>query len=171
MEITEAQALITSTVIDSNTAGHWLDLGCGTGTFTRALAGILPPGSRITAVDQDPNALRSIPASHAGIEISTLLADVSSLALGAVDGVLLANVLHFVKDQRAMLARLAAATSQVLLVEYDRTHPRPPWVPFPVSRERAITLFREAGYGRCVDLGSRASRYGPDPLYAMHFSR
>ena len=32
---------------------YWADIGAGSGTFTRALRSLLPPGSRIYAVDND----------------------------------------------------------------------------------------------------------------------
>lgn len=31
----------------------WADLGCGSGTFTRALASLLPVGSKVLAVDKE----------------------------------------------------------------------------------------------------------------------
>lgn len=33
---------------------RWADLGCGSGTFTLALAGLLPSGSTIDAIDLRP---------------------------------------------------------------------------------------------------------------------
>jgi methylase of polypeptide subunit release factors len=36
----------------------WLDLGCGTGLFTLALAGNLPAGSKIIAIDKDEKAFK-----------------------------------------------------------------------------------------------------------------
>jgi methylase of polypeptide subunit release factors len=40
----------------------WVDLGCGTGTFTLALADLLAPGCVIHAMDRDGSALRKIPS-------------------------------------------------------------------------------------------------------------
>ncbi len=45
-------------------AQRWADLGCGTGTFTRALADLLPPGSSIAAMDRDASALEQVPEMH-----------------------------------------------------------------------------------------------------------
>lgn len=91
------------------------------------------------------------------------------MELPPVDGVLMANVLHFIADQHTMLTRLGQATTQVLLVEYDRTDPLPPWVPYPVPMRRSAGLFRDAGFPRAEQLGSRPSRYGGGPLYAAAF--
>ncbi|HEY0928317.1 MAG TPA: class I SAM-dependent methyltransferase [Gemmatimonas sp.] len=171
MKTSEARALIAATPIGSRDPRRWIDLGCGSGTFTVALAELLPAGSHILAVDQDAAALRGIPPRHSDVTISTRVADATSLDLEPVDGVLMANVLHFVADQPALLARLAMITPTVVLVEYDRTKPHPPWVPYPVPRDWAVELFRQAGFTTANALGTKASRYGPDPLYAVSFEQ
>jgi len=61
MKISEAIALIHNPTLEQNRAQSWCDLGCGTGTFTMALAQSLAPGSTIHAVDLDPKALEAIP--------------------------------------------------------------------------------------------------------------
>ncbi len=149
---------------------HWLELGCGTGTFTRALAELLSPGSTITAVDSDEDALRAVPATHNGVRITALNADVQDPLPGPMDGVLLANVLHFVEGKEALLARIAQVAPSVLLVEYDTARPLIPWVPFPLPRKTAVPLFARAGFEDAIFLSERPSRYGNGPLYAMAFT-
>ena len=46
----EAVNLISNLTIE-NTPQTWLDLGCGSGTFTLALATLLPNGSKVIGVD------------------------------------------------------------------------------------------------------------------------
>lgn len=150
---------------------HWMDLGAGAGTFTLALAGLLPAGSSVCAVDRDAGALRALPTSHAGVRITTRVEDVQHLQLEAMDGVMLANVLHFLAAPAPLLAALVLHVPLVLMVEYERTVPLAPWVPYPVPRERAIALFRAAGFRAHADLGVRPSRFGGGPLYAMAFTR
>lgn len=106
---------------------------------------------------------------HHGVRITTQMADVAQLELGSPDGVLMANVLHFIADQRTMVGRLAHATAQVLLVEYDRTDPLPPWVPYPLPRNKAIQLFQHNGFPHFNELGTRLSSYGPEHMYALSF--
>lgn len=171
MKVAEARTLIAAAPIGRGAPQQWLDLGSGAGTFTLALAELLPAGSHILAVDVDAGALRTIPAMHAGVVIETHIGDAQSPPRQSADGVLLANLLHFVEDQPTMLERLATVAPLVLLVEYDSERPKPPWVPYPVSRTRAINLFRSAGYSQSVDLGSRTSRYGPERMYAMAFQQ
>ncbi len=170
MTIKEAKSLIARACMDQGRANHWLELGCGTGTFTRALAELLPAGSTITAVDRDVAALRAVPAMHQGVRIATLNADVGEPLPGPMDGVLLANVLHFVESKEKLLARIAQVAQTALLVEYDTARPLAPWVPFPLPRHGAAPLFAKAGFDHAVLLGERPSRYGHGPLYAMAFT-
>lgn len=79
--------------------GRWADLGAGEGNFTRALGEVLGPEARITAVDKDARALRSI-----GGAFETRVADFTKpLDLHDLDGVLMANSLHYVRDKQPVL--------------------------------------------------------------------
>ncbi len=161
--------MIRSAPLRAGAPQRWMDLGAGAGTFTLALARLLPAGSSICAVDRDPEALRALPSSHGGVRVRTQVADVLDLELEAVDGVLMANVLHFIAAPAPFLASLAKHAPLVLLVEYERTVPLAPWVPYPVPMQRAVGLFRDAGFTRSEQLGSRPSRFGGGPLYAAAF--
>src|SRR2546426_9988916 len=79
--------------------GRWADLGAGEGAFTRALADVLGPEAHVVAVDKDAGALR---ATGSGFE--TRVADFTKpLDLRDLDGVLMANSLHFVRDKEPVL--------------------------------------------------------------------
>jgi ubiquinone/menaquinone biosynthesis C-methylase UbiE len=115
----------------------WLDLGCGTGLFTLALARNLPPGSKIIAIDKDEKALRKIPATVNDVVIQTLAADFvyDALDVKEVDGILIANSLHYVKEKETLLKKLISSmkTNGVfLIVEYDRRAGNQ-WVPYPLD--------------------------------------
>ena len=171
MTTAEARTLLGRVPITHSRPNRWLDLGCGTGTFTRALAELLPPGSAIMAVDRDETALRAVPAMHNGVRITALNAEVQDPLPGSMDGVLLANLLHFVEGKEALLARIAQVAPTVVLVEYDTSRRLIPWVPVPLPRGQAVALFAKAGFAEAVQLGERPSRYGNGPLYAMAFTR
>lgn len=171
MTIDEARGLLHKAPMAHTRPQRWMDLGCGTGTFTFALAELLPDGSDIVAVDRDEEVLRTLSAEHHGVRIAKKAADVTQLAFAPMDGVLMANLLHFVKDPAALLSRIASFAPHVLLVEYDTERARPPWVPYPVSRKKASTLFAQAGFTQMIALGERPSAYGPEPLYALSFSK
>ena len=93
--------------VDS-TAGRWADLGAGEGAFTSALADLAGPGVHITAVDRDAGSLRQLREEierrfpDAGLE--TVVADFRRpLGFAGLDGVVMANSLHFVRDKRPVL--------------------------------------------------------------------
>ena len=147
----------------------WADLGCGSGTFTLALAELLAAGSTIYAIDRDASALREIPAAYKHIQIITHRADFSQheWPFDTVDGILMANALHYIEDQPAFIRRCERAmkgTRRFLIVEYDLEEPNP-WVPHPVSRARLAALFPGSDYS-IAPLGSRPSVYRRAPLYA-----
>jgi len=151
----------------------WADLGCGTGTFTLALAELLGAGSTIHAIDRDAEALASVPATHRDVRILTRQADIEALQLSAasLDGVLLANSLHYVRAQSTLIASITGAlidrSGSCIIVEYDTERPVPRWVPYPVSRRKASTLLRDAGLSDLRRLAERPSAYGRGPLYSL----
>jgi SAM-dependent methyltransferase len=159
-------------------ASRWADLGAGTGTFTRALSSLLAPGAEVYAIDRDPRAVSaSAVLATDGARINPLRADFAdpgewdSLALPPLDGILLANALHFVADQASVLARLAAGLrpgGRLVVVEYEG-RPASRWVPYPVSSARLADLL-PAGMSAPVRAGSRPSAFG-GTMYAAWAER
>jgi trans-aconitate methyltransferase len=170
MKVREAVDLIRNDGIGS-LAATWCDLGCGTGTFTLALAELLAPGSKIYAVDKNRASLRKIPNSHGEVTIERMANDFASpiFSLPEVDGALMANALHFVRDQAGLLKRICSAAAGFLVVEYDRSAPSV-WEPFPVSYATLHPLLLAAGYRRVVKLRTRQSVFGGE-LYAAWATR
>ena len=93
MKISEATALIHTRRIEWARPQIWCDLGCGSGTFTIALAQSLASGSTIHAIDIDQRALEAIPDHYHGVAVRKVLGDLESpsLRLPSVDGILMAN--------------------------------------------------------------------------------
>src|ERR1700761_6089748 len=106
MKIADATELIRTDQIAGARPQTWCDLGCGTGTFTLALATLLPPNSVIHAVDKDERSLSQIPGRYQDVPIRKELVDLrkSDPSLPALDGVLMANLLHFIRRQGAFIA-------------------------------------------------------------------
>src|SRR3712207_757173 len=97
--------------------GTWADLGAGSGNFTRALAELLGPGSTIFAVDRNAWLITQLSAALARVPSQTTivakLGDFTGpLELPPLDGILMANALHFVRDQAGTLERVAANLRQ-----------------------------------------------------------
>lgn len=137
--------------------GRWADLGAGEGNFTRALADLLGPDAHITAVDKDARALRAI-----GGEIETRVADFTKpLDLRDLDGVVMANSLHFVRDKQAVLQAVHGMLrpgGRLIIVEYgaDRGNP---WVPHPFTYEQWQKMAARAGFRNTRLLKTVPSRW------------
>jgi ubiquinone/menaquinone biosynthesis C-methylase UbiE len=159
-------------------AGVWADLGAGTGNFTWALAELLGPDATIHAVDRDGKAIAAqrarIASSPPVATIIPVQTDVTRpLALPPLDGLLMANLLHFIRDQETFLARIAGHLKPggvLVVVEYEQALPLP-WVPYPVPLARFITLARAAGLDSPAQVGARRSRSSGHGMYAAAASR
>ena len=178
MDAAEATALITKAI--PGTGGLWADLGAGDGTFTRALAELLGPSSRIYAIDRDAKSIAALRrlAKQLTPHVIPVKADFTdSLELpGAdgesLDGMLFGNSLHYVRNPDIVLARLAARLlpgGRVVLVEYDRRVPSI-WVPYPIPARRLPWLAESAGLTTPVVVTTRPSAFGGD-LYVAAASR
>ena len=175
MDLHDAVDLLRGAPFAAGTPQHWVDLGCGTGTFTRALADLLPPGSRIIAMDRDARALGQVPEEHGTRRITKHTGDFVTEALPAtdLDGILLANALHFVRDQPGFIRRAAASlkpTGAFLLVEYDTDSPNP-WVPHPLPSTALVQLFKGSGFRSVRRLADRPSAFGRARLYSTWAER
>lgn len=167
MYVTEATELIRIDRFSGERAQTWCDLGCGTGIFTLALAGLLPAGSIIHAIDKNEKSLSQIPHRYKEVTIRKDVVDLreSDLSLPALDGVLMANFLHFIQHQGAFVARLRALSERLLVVEYDG-RARSPWVPYPLGFSALRGLLLERGFTEVAKVGTRASRFGGE-MYSV----
>lgn len=170
MELSAAISLLRHERLSAPPSARWADLGCGRGLFTTALAELLPEGSTVYAVDKDRAALSRIVPPQRSIQLETLTADfvTDELSLPPLDGVLMANALHFVREQDAFLARAQRWLREdgcFLLVEYDLEKANP-WVPYPVPFASLPHWFAPLGYRSIEKLAERPSLYQRAPLYS-----
>lgn len=88
---------------------RWADLGCGSGTFTLALADLLQPQSIIYAIDKDAPALQQIPSHYNEVNIEKITTDFSKQQplFNDLDGILMANSLHYIKDKNSFIKGIA----------------------------------------------------------------
>src|SRR5580765_2792439 len=110
----DARRLIAHPSLSDGGPQVWADLGCGDGTFTTALASLLPSGSTVHAIDTDARALARVPARHRDVTIVTHAGDFTIFPwpFDSVDVVLMANALHYVRNQAAFLRKLDGALRQ-----------------------------------------------------------
>ena|SRR5438309_5678841 len=152
--------------VRQNEGGTWADLGAGSGAFTLALADLIGPHGVIHAVDRDRGALAELRSSFVSAvpqaEVRTHVADFTRpLELADLDGIVMANSLHFVDDKIpvvALLRRYLRSGGRLLLVEYDSDHGNP-YVPHPMTFETWRSIAAEAGFVDTQRLASVPSRF------------
>lgn len=150
----------------AGTGGTWADLGSGSGAFTLALADLLGPTARIYSIDKDARALReqavAMRATFPAVSVDYRQADFTRrLDLPPLDGVLMANALHFVRDKAPVLDLVRAYLrpgGRLLLVEYnvDRGNM---WVPHPLAYPTWEKLVSRHGFAATRLLTTVPSRF------------
>ena len=153
MQQAEAISLVQKAIIGVQPQ-RWADLGCGSGTFTLALQSILPAGSHVTAVDKQNQKL----------PVDFIKADFEKddLGLADLDGIVLANSFHYVRDKKKLIKKLETYLSvspTFLIVEYDTTRFNP-WIPYPINYQNLQKLFTDLGYSSITKLAETPSRFG-----------
>jgi len=145
----------------------WIDLGCGAGTFTYALAGLLAQGSRIYAVDKLQQHLNS---GKNGVVIEFTKADFEKqdLHFSNIEGIIMANTLHYIKDQPALISKIKPWLKEggkLILIEYD-TNDSNPWVPYPITFEKATPMLQAAGFSSVTKIGEMNSSIRKENIFS-----
>jgi ubiquinone/menaquinone biosynthesis C-methylase UbiE len=149
--------------------GVWADFGSGSGAFTLALAERIGPQGEIYSIDRDAGALRRqsralaerFPERAAALT-HFIQADFSlPLDLPRLDGVVMANALHFQREKDGLVRRIFETLrpgGRLVLVEYnvDRGNP---WVPFPIAYPSWEKIARRNGFVATRLLARRPSRF------------
>lgn len=150
----------------AETGGVWADFGSGAGAFTLALADLIGPTGSIYSVDKDRGALkeqeRAIRNNFPGTTVHYTNADFTQrLALPALDGVVMANSLHFLRQKDAMLQLVRSYLKpggRLLVVEYNADRGNM-WVPYPFSYGTWEELARKNGFSHTRLLATVPSRF------------
>jgi len=151
--------------------GIWADLGSGGGAFTLALADLLGPTGQIYSIDKKKNRLRrqaeEMRNRFPGTNLQTITADYTHpLDLPALDGLLMANALHFQRNKDGVLQLVHSYLRPggcLILVEYnvDRGNF---WVPHPLSYPTWEKLAGRNGFVGTRLLHTRPSHF----LHEIH---
>jgi ubiquinone/menaquinone biosynthesis C-methylase UbiE len=128
----------------------WADLGSGEGTFTMALAELGGTDLELYSVDRDKSRLATqqglMRAKYRENRVHYLNADFTRpMDLPELDGILMANSLHFVKDKEAVLSDLSyylKRAGKLVIVEYN-VDAGNYWVPYPVSYNSLFFLLQD----------------------------
>lgn len=147
--------------------GTWADLGSGRGAFTLALADCIgAENSHIYSVDLDNRALKNqeirLQAEFPNNQVTFIQADFTHpLELPPLDGILMANSLHFVRDKKEVVQQLATMLKpdgRLVLVEYNTNNGNYA-VPYPMTFETWEALSERWGFARTELLATRPSRF------------
>ena len=146
--------------------GVWADLGSGTGAFTLALADLIGPSGQIYSVDKDRGSLReqerAMRSSFPGTTVHYVNTDFTQqLDLPPLDGVVMANSLHYVRKKDAALQLIHSYLKpggRLLIVEYNADRGNM-WVPYPFSYGTWETLARQNGFTGTQLLATVPSRF------------
>jgi ubiquinone/menaquinone biosynthesis C-methylase UbiE len=139
---------------DISPGGLWADLGAGSGAFTLALRELVGSGAAIYAVDKDQHRLEELKHAYQGRfgdapGLQIVHADFTrSLDLPPLDGVVMANSLHFFKDKEKVLRQVGTLLKPggaLLLVEYNVDSGNL-WVPHPLTFETYRALAPRGGF-------------------------
>jgi ubiquinone/menaquinone biosynthesis C-methylase UbiE len=147
--------------------GIWADFGAGSGAFTLALSELVGLKAEIYAIDKDRSGFNKLEQSHRALfgtsqNIHPMRADFTGrLSLPPLDGVLMANSLHFFKDKDKILRHVRSflkLNGTLLLVEYNVDSGNL-WVPHPLSFETYRALAPRAGFTEPRLLATHPSRF------------
>ena len=147
--------------------GIYADFGAGGGAFTLALRELIGLDAVIYAVDNDGASLRKLESDHrarfgSSRNLIPLKDDFSlSISLPPLDGIVMANSLHFFKDREKILRHARGflkPNGALLLVEYN-VDAGNMWVPYPVSFNACRMLLMRAGFTEPRLLAKRPSSF------------
>jgi ubiquinone/menaquinone biosynthesis C-methylase UbiE len=147
--------------------GTWADFGAGSGAFTLALSELVGLKAEIYAIDKDRSGFNQLEKSHRALfgtsqNIHSMRADFAGpLSLPPLDGIVMANSLHFFKDKEKILRHVRSFlkfNGMLLLVEYNVDSGNM-WVPYPLSFETYQSLAPRAGFTEPRLLATHPSRF------------
>jgi ubiquinone/menaquinone biosynthesis C-methylase UbiE len=146
--------------------GVWADLGSGAGAFTLALADLIGSTGEIYSVDKDASVLRqqerTMRTRFPAATVHYIAADFTSkLDLPPLDGIVMANSLHFVRKKEPVLQLVRGYLrpgGRLLLVEYNADRGNM-WVPYPLSYPTWEGLAQESGFSDTRLLARVPSRF------------
>lgn len=149
-----------------NPGGIWADFGSGWGAFTLALAELIGIKGTIYSIDKDKHALRrqeqAMQARYPKLKVHYLHRDyLQPLDLPLLDGVVMANSLHFQRQKDRVLQTIRGYLKpggRLILVEYN-TDRGNYWVPYPLSYKTWEALAQRNGFTQTQWLASRPSRF------------
>lgn len=155
----------------------WTDLGSGDGAFTLALRDCTDPKTEIYSVDLDKQRLKNqehnfrlmFPQSSVHFINKNFT---KPLALPPLDGIIMANSLHYIVDKVPFLMHIKSYLKphgKFILVEYN-TDIGNVWVPSPLSFSSFKHIAREAGFSQPAFLAAAPSGFLKEIYSALTYA-
>lgn len=167
--------------------GRWADFGSGDGAFTLALRELIGEEGEIFSIERDKARLdqqqrnfrnkfrdSNIHFIHADFTLAShhdgdlkskyptgVVTTCDTLDLPPLDGIVMANALHFFRDKEKILRQLRdylKNAGRLVLVEYNVDSGNP-WVPYPISFESFVPLAQRVGFAEPRRLATVPSRF------------
>jgi len=156
--------------------GVWAEFGSGSGAFTLALAALIARDSTIYSLDNNRRSLeqqeQKMQVRFPDLEVHYLTANfIMPLDLPPLDGILIANALHFVKEKEPFIMQIKdyfKPDGRLLIVEYNIDHGNT-WVPYPISFKSWEALAPKCGFTEIRLLNTKPSRYHKEIYSSVSF--
>jgi ubiquinone/menaquinone biosynthesis C-methylase UbiE len=155
--------------------GMWADFGAGGGAFTLALRELIGSSAEIYAVDKDRSRLDDLEREYRNRysdpkNLHIIAGDFSKpLDLPELNGVVMANSLHFFKEKDKVLKHIRTFLKPeglLLLVEYNADSGNA-WVPYPLTFETWCAIALRTGFKEPQLLTKRPSSFLRELYSAM----
>jgi ubiquinone/menaquinone biosynthesis C-methylase UbiE len=147
--------------------GIWVELACGDGVFAEITLEIASPEIKIIGLDIDRSALtqfRDHLEKKKSEDLLPLQADLEhSLPMSKVDGIILANGLHFFPEQQQIqiltnCASVLKHDGHILIIEYN-TERSTTAVPYRLPERNIYRLLIDAGFSAPLKISHVSSSY------------
>jgi arsenite methyltransferase len=131
-----------------------VDIGAGTGYFTRRFARSVGPSGKAIGLDIEPGMIDYMHADASKLKLSNYQARLvkpndPELAPHSADVIFFCDVLHHVDDRVSYLTKLRPALKsggRVAVVDFKKTAPIGPPATMRIPRNEMIAQFKAAGY-------------------------
>lgn len=159
--------------------GSWADLGAGSGAFTFALRELTGPTANIYAVDKDRASLNQLEKGYQARfgdtqNLNLIPADFTrGLNMPPLDGILMANSLHFFKDKVKVLGHVKSflKPNRILIVIEYNVDSGNLWVPYPFSFSTFGKLAKQSGFSEPSLLATAPSSFLHGFYSALTFTK
>ena len=145
----------------------WADIGAGKGIFTLALDQLLLPESSIYALDKNINGLKGLRLQNAQLIVEAFDFN-EHHHLPTLDGILMANTLHYSPNPKSVLKQLLKPlrpNGTFIFIEYELNQPRGHWIPYPIPFQKFKAIAQQLPLTPPYEITRIPSVYGNNYMY------